>query len=220
MATLHNCVGCNNSFASSQSLWNHKQRCLRLKPREFSTKNCKMTDFYSNKSKMSQREDKKMGGVLAYLPRQKEITPTLTPPMKRSKREMESTNVDDLTSNIEELHDEILDLLEKLKVGNSSVKPRIITILKKLREKGVLNRKECADACAQIHHNDSGSEDTSKEEGSESETEQNETSTNSHSEMDEEKTSSQESESGSERSTDSDSGDEEFNQLIRNVAIH
>ena len=25
------CSSCNNSFASSQSLWNHKQRCTRMK---------------------------------------------------------------------------------------------------------------------------------------------------------------------------------------------
>ena len=27
----HNCSSCKNSFASSQSLWNHKQRCNRMK---------------------------------------------------------------------------------------------------------------------------------------------------------------------------------------------
>ena len=32
MANVHQCVGCNNSFATSQSLWNHKQRCSQIKP--------------------------------------------------------------------------------------------------------------------------------------------------------------------------------------------
>ena len=34
MGKLHQCVGCNNSFASPQSLWNHKQRCLTYGKRQ------------------------------------------------------------------------------------------------------------------------------------------------------------------------------------------
>ena len=34
MARLHSCIKCNKSFASSQSLWNHKQRCSNPKKSE------------------------------------------------------------------------------------------------------------------------------------------------------------------------------------------
>ena len=34
MAKLHSCIKCNKSFTSSQSLWNHKQRCLNPKKSE------------------------------------------------------------------------------------------------------------------------------------------------------------------------------------------
>ena len=34
MAKLHCCIKCNMSFASYQSLWNHKQRCSKPKKSE------------------------------------------------------------------------------------------------------------------------------------------------------------------------------------------
>ena len=37
MSKLHHCIECDKSFASRQSLWNHKQRCFRLKKQEDST---------------------------------------------------------------------------------------------------------------------------------------------------------------------------------------
>ena len=155
--------------------------------------------------------EQNIGGALVNPTSSKEI-PQL--PLKRTKRKSESTNVADLPSTIEELHDELMKLFDQLKVGNPSVQTRIIAILKKMREHGVLSRKECAKACAQILHNDSESEDSSTED-SETGTDQ---STDSDSKVNE-KSSSQESESDQdEHSSDSDAEDEELNQLIRSVA--
>ena len=208
MAKLFTCAGCNNNFASSQSLWNHKKRCLRPKPHEFSTNTCRIMGCCSKKRKMSEQN---IGGALVNPTSSKEI-PQL--PLKRSKTKSESTNVADLPSTIEELHDELMKLFDQLKVGNPSVQTRIIAILKKMREHGVLSRKECAKACAKILHNDSESDDSSKED-SESGAVQ---STDSDSKMNE-KSSSQESESDpDDKSSDSGEDDEEFDQLILDVA--
>ena len=155
--------------------------------------------------------EQNIGGKLVNLTTSKEITQL---PLKRSKGKSESTNVADLPSTIEELHDELMKLFDQLKVGNPSVRTRIIAILKKMREHGVLSRKECAKACAKILHNDSESEDSSTED-SETGTDQ---STDSDSKVNE-KSSSQESESDQdEKSSDSGREDDEFNQFIRNVA--
>ena len=119
-----------------------------------------------------------------------------------------------LPSTVDGLYDKIGLLIGELKAGNTAVKPEIIAILKKLEEKGVLNMEECDEACAQIQDTESEDGETSSQQ-SESGSDQ-----STDSELDDEETSSQESESGVEQSTDSDSevDDEEFSQLIRNVA--
>ena len=121
-----------------------------------------------------------------------------------------------LPSTVDGLYDQLCLLLGELKAGNTAVKSEIITILKKLQEKGILNMRQCDKACAKIQDIDSENEETSSQE-SESGTDQ---SSDSDSDVDEEKSSSQESESGTGQSTDSNSEveDEEFNQLIRKVA--
>ena len=212
MAKLFSCTGCNNTFASSQSLWNHNQRCLRPKPREFSTNSCRFTGCNTKKRKIFQQN---IGGVLVNIVQtsSKEIAQL---PLKRSKRKSESTEVTDLPPTVEELYEELMDLLEQLKIGNSLVKTRIIAILKEMKEHGVLSSEECAKSCAKILHNESESEDSSEEDSETgSETEQ---LTDADSSMNE-KNSSQESESDQdEQHSDADEIDEEFNQSIQTVA--
>ena len=56
MAKMYLCVGCNKSYASSQSLWNHKQRCLRREP----------TEYVKELSKKNDEIDKSIN--MTYLP--------------------------------------------------------------------------------------------------------------------------------------------------------
>ena len=103
-----------------------------------------------------------------------------------------------LPSTVDGLYDKIDVLLGELDAGNATVKPIIIAILNKLKEKGALKRSEAKKPRTQIQDSATSGEDSESEE-SRSEMEE----TNAESDVDDHS---------------EDKGDEEFDQLILDVA--
>ena len=194
MLKAHHCVGCNNYFASTQSLWNHKQRCDNLKSEGgmLGKKPRSLDQKIKTGTKTAQKTYEKEKSVLNHL--LKSYLPAKEPTVF-------------LPSTVDGLYDKLGVLIGELEAGNTKVTPIIITIIKKLKEKGALNRNEKKKVCTQ------DSETTNSDSETDQSTMDEETD---ESEMEEEDTSSQDGDyNGNEKSTKED---EKFDHLILNVA--
>ena len=200
MSRFYHCIGCKNSFASPQSLWNHKQRCYRLKSQGFSPKKNNIADQNTDqncRSKSIPLETKMMN-----VGRSKTKAERNTSEKKKSACHIPTQKQTVfLSSSVDGLYNKLGVLTDQLETGNTAVTPIILSILRKLKEKDALNRRETKETYTQIQ--DSADSDSETDESA--------------SGMDEE-TSRQDSESDMNEQSTEDEDDEEFDQLILDVA--
>ena len=118
MSKSHHCIGCDKSFASAQSLWNHKQRCFRPK-KEDSTVQSKdkiIGDILNNvdqrvkDSSSVKKPELKMDDVVPI-----QIEPKSDLSFEEKKNSDPESDFESSSEKSEESDYEILDYREKLK---------------------------------------------------------------------------------------------------------
>ena len=118
MSKLHHCIECDKSFASRQSLWNHKQRCFRLKKQEDSTVQSKDKIIGDILNKVDQRvKDSSSVKKPELKMDDMEVDPKLDLLLEKKTSDPESKSESDSeeTESSEESDHEITDEQEKLK---------------------------------------------------------------------------------------------------------
>ena len=117
MSKSHHCIGCDKSFASAQSLWNHKQRCFRPK-KEDSTVQSKDKIIGDIMNKVDQRvKDSSSIKKPEFKMDDMEVEPKLDLLLEKKTSDPESKSESDSeeTESSEESDHEITDEQEKLK---------------------------------------------------------------------------------------------------------
>ena len=118
MSKLHHCIECDKSFASRQSLWNHKQRCFRLKKQADSTVQSKDKIIGDILNKVDQRvKDSSSVKKPELKMDDMEVDPKLDLLLEKKTSDPESKSESDSeeTESSEESDHEITDEQEKLK---------------------------------------------------------------------------------------------------------
>ena len=123
MSKSHHCIGCNKSFASAQSLWNHKQRCFRPK-KEDSTVQSKDKIIGDILNKVDQRfkasssvkkPELKMDDVVPIQIEPIQVEPKSDLSFEEKKNSDPESDFESSSEKSEESDYEILDYREKLK---------------------------------------------------------------------------------------------------------
>ena len=153
MARLHSCIKCNKSFASSQSLWNHKQRCSNPKKSESDDKEKIIGDILN---KVEQRvKDQAPVKKLELKMADTETKPKFDLPVEEKTNEPDFNHESDSveSESSEESDHEISDKQQKLKENfrelylkfhqDIGILDKLILTLDELEMMDCLTKEEC-----------------------------------------------------------------------------